>query len=108
MYRALGPWSKVDTDDAQLRINAPEVEGTVVDLNNPTDWLRPAAQVHIGKLLTQCIDIVGDILTPLEDQSPAAALQRIQMQLPEDADMLLKGRVRIVKLGVPCYDSLHP
>ena len=39
-----------DTDKSQLRINAPEVEGTVVDLNNPADWLRPAVQVHIGKL----------------------------------------------------------
>ena len=43
--------------------------------------------------------MIRDILTLLEDQSPAAALKRIQMQLPEDANLLLKGRVRIVKSG---------
>jgi hypothetical protein len=33
----------------------------------------------------------------ITDQSPAAALRRIQLQLKEDADYLLRGRVRIIK-----------
>lgn len=32
----------------QLRKNAPEVEGTVIDLNDLTEWLRPAMHVHVG------------------------------------------------------------
>ena len=32
----------------QLRKNAPEVEGTVVDMNDRTEWLRPAVHVHVG------------------------------------------------------------
>lgn len=33
----------------QLRKNAKEVEGEVVDLNSLTSWLRPALHVHIGE-----------------------------------------------------------
>lgn len=32
-----------------------------------------------------------------KDQSPAAALKRIQLQLREDAEYLFRGRVRIIK-----------
>ena len=32
----------------QLRKNAPEVEGTVINMNDLTEWLRPAVHVHIG------------------------------------------------------------
>ncbi|KAL9598501.1 MAG: hypothetical protein Q9219_004474 [cf. Caloplaca sp. 3 TL-2023] len=34
--------------DWRLRKNAPEAEGTIVDLNDLTQWLRPAVHVHIG------------------------------------------------------------
>ena len=37
------------------------------------------------------------LLKPMEDQSPAAALKRILLQLPHEATYLLRGRVRIIK-----------
>ncbi|KAL8722296.1 MAG: hypothetical protein Q9225_001201 [Loekoesia sp. 1 TL-2023] len=73
--------------DWRLRKNAPEVEGTVVDLNNLTSWLRPAVHVHV-------------------DQSPAAALKRIQVQLHDDAMYLLRGRVRIINVWRPLIDAV--
>lgn len=73
--------------DWRLRKNAPEVEGAVVDLNDLTTWLRPAVHVHV-------------------DQSPAAALKRIQLQLKDDAKYLLRGRVRIVNVWRPLIDSV--
>ena len=33
----------------QLRKNAPEIEGTVINMNDLTEWLRPAVHVHIGR-----------------------------------------------------------
>lgn len=37
------------------------------------------------------------MLIVIADQSPAAALKRIQLQLPDEAERLLQGRVRIIK-----------
>ncbi|MCJ1393440.1 hypothetical protein MMC18_006315 [Xylographa bjoerkii] len=74
--------------DWRLRKNAPEIEGTVINMNDPTEWLRPAVHVHI-------------------DQSPAAALKRIQLQLPEDAPYLLRGRVRIINVWRPLVASVE-
>lgn len=34
---------------SKLRKNAPEVEGAIIDLNDLTEWLRPAMHVHIGE-----------------------------------------------------------
>ncbi|CZR52359.1 uncharacterized protein PAC_02236 [Phialocephala subalpina] len=86
--------SKVDDVDRifffdwRLRKNVPEVEGEVVDLNDRTTWLRPAMHVHI-------------------DQSPAAALKRVQLQLKEDAYFLLRGRVRIINVWRPLVNSVE-
>ncbi|MCJ1424315.1 hypothetical protein MMC29_002202 [Sticta canariensis] len=74
--------------DWRLRKNAPEVEGSVIDMNDLTTWLRPATHVHV-------------------DQSPAAALKRIQLQLPNEAERLLKGRVRIINVWRPLIDSVE-
>ncbi|KAL9120122.1 MAG: hypothetical protein Q9187_003326 [Circinaria calcarea] len=41
--------------DWRLRKNAPEVEGTVVDMNDLTTWLRPAVHAHIGALSPSAI-----------------------------------------------------
>jgi len=41
------------------------------------------------------------------DQSPAATLKRIQLQLPEDAEFLLKGRVRIFNVWRPLVEAIH-
>lgn len=34
------------------------------------------------------------------DQTPSAALGRIRLHLPEQADFLIRGRVRIIKLSL--------
>ncbi|KAL9609701.1 MAG: hypothetical protein Q9167_005551 [Letrouitia subvulpina] len=74
--------------DWRLRKNTPEIEGTVMDMNDLTTWLRPAVHVHV-------------------DQSPAAALKRIQLQLKEEAPQLLRGRVRIINVWRPLIDSVE-
>lgn len=74
--------------DWRLRKNAPEVEGSIIDMNDLTTWLRPATHVHV-------------------DQSPAAALKRIKLQLPNEAERLLKGRVRIINVWRPLIDSVE-
>ncbi|PVH88849.1 methyltransferase CmcJ [Cadophora sp. DSE1049] len=62
--------------------------GEVIDLNKLTSWLRPAMHVHI-------------------DQSPLAALNRIRLQLPGEADHLLRGRVRIINAWRPLIDCVE-
>lgn len=37
------------------------------------------------------------ILSTKIDQSPLAVLRRIQLQLKDDADFLLQGRIRVIK-----------
>jgi hypothetical protein len=37
---------------------------------------------------------------PKIDQSPSAVLRRIQLQLKDDADLLLQGRIRIIKYAL--------
>ncbi|KAI1415842.1 hypothetical protein F5Y13DRAFT_177940 [Hypoxylon sp. FL1857] len=58
------------------------VKDSVVDLNNPMNWLLPAENAHI-------------------DQSPAAVLKRIQLQFPDEAERLLNGRVRVINVWRP-------
>ena len=41
------------------------------------------------------------------DQSPTAALRRIQLQLRDDAPYLLHGRVRIIKYAIQGLPSLR-
>ncbi|KIW66777.1 hypothetical protein PV04_06072 [Phialophora macrospora] len=74
--------------DWRLRKNAPEVEGTLVDLNDLTTWLRPALHLHV-------------------DQSPVAVIRRVLMQLPEDAEYLLQGRIRVINLWRPIVDAVR-
>lgn len=74
--------------DWRLRKNAPEVEGSVIDLNDLTNWLRPAMHVHI-------------------DQSPSAVLRRIQLQLKDDAEFLLQGRIRVINVWRPLTNAVQ-
>jgi hypothetical protein len=46
-------YSKRRADSDQLRVNAPEVEGTVIDLNDLSSWLRPALHVHVGECCSE-------------------------------------------------------
>jgi len=70
------------------RLRSSEDVGQVdqLDLNDYTTFLKPAQEVHV-------------------DQSPLSALQRVQSQLSDDAEQLLKGRVRILNLWRPL---VHP
>jgi len=40
--------------------------------------------------------VLGDTYSVV-DQAPLAVLNRVRLQLKQDADYLLKGRVRVVK-----------
>lgn len=91
LKKELGPETvdRVFFFDWRLRKNAPEIEGDVIDMNNLTTWLRPAMHVHI-------------------DQSPSAVLRRIQLQLPDEAEFLLQGRVRVINIWrplIPCVSD---
>jgi len=73
---------KVFIFDWRVRRDENQVGDKVFDINDPTEYLRPAEMVHI-------------------DQSPSAVLQRIRLQLPDTADFLLRGRVRVINVWRP-------
>lgn len=53
------------------------------------------------RLLISPLKSATNGLNHVIDQSPAAALKRILLQLPNEAERLLKGRVRIIKCVSP-------
>lgn len=59
-----------------------EFSKRTIDLNNNLERLMPALSAHV-------------------DQSPEAAVNRVRMHCPEDADKLLGGRVRIINVWRP-------
>lgn len=71
------------------------------DLNDLTAVLRPAAYPHVGKLTS---DACVPLLKGRIDQSPSAVISRTRLQLGDEAEMLLRGRVRVIKL-VLLFDS---
>lgn len=73
---------KIFIFDWRLRRSKHEITQDVIDLNDPTNYLKPSGSVHV-------------------DQSPAAVLNRIRLQFPDDAGKLLKGRVRILNVWRP-------
>ncbi|KAI0892893.1 hypothetical protein F4806DRAFT_505357 [Annulohypoxylon nitens] len=73
---------KVCIFDWRMRQTEPVKEDNLMDLNNPMNWLLPAEQAHV-------------------DQSPLAVLRRVRLQFPDDAERLLKGRVRIINVWRP-------
>jgi len=68
--------------DWRLRTNVPETWGEVIDLNDFTERLRPVSSVH-------------------NDQTAKAVVNRVRLQLPDEADRLLKGRVRVINAWRP-------
>ncbi|KAH7028075.1 methyltransferase CmcJ [Microdochium trichocladiopsis] len=58
------------------------VAGHEFDMNDLTTWLRPSPTAHV-------------------DQSDRAVLHRIMLHLPDEAPLLLQGRVRIVNVWRP-------
>lgn len=79
----------------KLRHNAALPKGTTIDLNDPTDWLLPAVHAHVGETWT-VQETRSRYISRVADQSPGAALSRTILQLPQEADFLLRGRVRII------------
>ncbi|KAJ9650774.1 hypothetical protein H2198_009929 [Neophaeococcomyces mojaviensis] len=73
--------------DWRIRRNI-EITKSIIDANDKMQHLLPARHVHI-------------------DQTPSAALGRTLLHLPEDADQLLRGRVRIVNLWRPLCEVVE-
>ncbi|PVH72728.1 hypothetical protein DL98DRAFT_432673, partial [Cadophora sp. DSE1049] len=63
--------------DWRLRSSEDQVNAGLLDLNDYTTFWKPSMEIHV-------------------DQSPSAVLHRIKLQLSEDSERLLKGRVRIL------------
>ena len=64
--------------DWRIRKNIGLGNKTEIDANDKSQHLLPATHVHV-------------------DQTPSAVVGRVRLHLPEQADFLLRGRVRIVK-----------
>ncbi|KAK1750089.1 Aspirochlorine biosynthesis protein N [Echria macrotheca] len=83
-----GGYDEVFLFDWRLRnAGTPKAE-VMFDMNNLTTWLRPSPNVHI-------------------DQSPGAVLHRILLHLPEQAEFLLQGRVRVINVWRPIEHPVH-
>lgn len=65
--------------DWRIRKNVGLGDKTEIDANDKSQHLLPATHVHV-------------------DQTPSAVVGRVRLHLPEQADFLLRGRVRIIKL----------
>jgi len=79
---------KIFIFDWRLRHASSEELGARIDLNEPTDYLMPAIHAHV-------------------DQSAGAALQRTILQLPDEAEFLLQGRVRIITVWKPLRNPVE-
>ena len=81
----------------QLRHNATIPINTTIDLNEPTNRLTPAVNAHVGELRTiRGFASKKSAQRGTVDQSPGAALNRTLLQLSNEADFLLQGRVRVI------------
>ena len=70
--------------DWRIRKNIDIGDKTEIDANDKSQHLLPATHVHV-------------------DQTPSAVVGRVRLHLPNQADFLLRGRVRIIKLvEIPC------
>ena len=83
------------SDFKQLRSGASDAqEQEVLDINDRTQWLKPACVVHVGKLTC---NLYERSLTDCPDQSTAGVVHRVQVHLKDQANFLLQGRVRLIK-----------
>ncbi|KAJ9604890.1 hypothetical protein H2200_010279 [Cladophialophora chaetospira] len=73
--------------DWRIRRNK-DITKSVIDANDKMQHLLPARHVHI-------------------DQTPSAAVGRTLLHLPEKADRLLRGRVRIINLWRPLVHEVQ-
>jgi len=78
-----------------------EFSKKTINLEDGFDPLPPATHPHVG---TQTRNIWSNKANPtdfLPDQSIPGAIARVRRHMGEDADKLLKGRVRIIKYVPP-------
>jgi len=54
-------------------VNAPELEGETIDMNDLTAWLRPAMHVHIGQSAQS--DIFGDHFMTSSRSKPSCSFE---------------------------------
>ncbi|KAI1143250.1 hypothetical protein F5Y05DRAFT_408700 [Hypoxylon sp. FL0543] len=73
---------KVFIFDWRLRSSEPLKADTVVDFNNPMHRLLPSENVHV-------------------DQSATAVIKRIRLHFPDEAEALLRGRIRVINVWRP-------
>lgn len=64
------------------------LHGKAIDFNDKVSALGPATQIHL-------------------DQSPLSVVQRVQQFLPEQAEYLLQGRVRLINLWRPVNGTVE-
>jgi len=75
----------VEIFDWRRRANRQEGKSNeFTDMNDPSDPLVPASQVHL-------------------DQSPAGVLKRVKLLMGDRADSLLKGRIQLINVWRPLH-----
>ncbi|KAL2058644.1 hypothetical protein ABVK25_001372 [Lepraria finkii] len=74
--------------DWRIRKNVELTGKTAIDANDKMQYLLPAKHVHI-------------------DQTPSAVLGRMRLHLPQQADFLLQGRVRVINIWRPIIDVVE-
>ncbi|KAH7358810.1 methyltransferase CmcJ [Plectosphaerella cucumerina] len=75
-------FDKVHFFDWRLRDSQLSTEPQVTDMNDLSIWLRPVTYVHI-------------------DHAPRAVVNRIRLFLGDEAERLLRGRVRVINVWRP-------
>ncbi|KAK0628788.1 hypothetical protein B0T17DRAFT_505418 [Bombardia bombarda] len=63
-----------------------------IDLNNRAFYLLPVNTAHVEQVVTHEI---------FQDSTPASAVQRVRREMGDQAESLLKGRIRITNLWRP-------
>lgn len=75
--------------DWRLRdASSPREQDGQLDMNDLTTWLRPSPTVHV-------------------DQSPEGVLHRVLLHFPNEAGLLLQGRVRVINVWRPIEDPVQ-
>ncbi|KAK4043312.1 methyltransferase CmcJ [Parachaetomium inaequale] len=77
-----GGFDKVFFFDWRLRDSQLPTEPSITDMNDLSVWLRPVSYVHI-------------------DHAPRAVVSRTRLLLGDEADFLLRGRVRVINVWRP-------
>jgi hypothetical protein len=85
-----------------------EFSKRTIDLDDGLDPLLPATHPHIGAYspIVQSLQASRSNTSLCLDQSPVGAAKRCYFHLPDEAEELMKGRFRIIKLFPLSYARL--